>query len=141
MQFTEVSWIKCIYCTCPDSQWIEIYKLEKIYELFVKQGYHHITYMRVLGDCNVVLTLCGFTGLFILLSLLPFSKTRKCLMQSLTHNSLEIKTFLEAVAQRCSAKKVFIEVLLNSQENNCARVSFLIKLQASNYVARRKLIY
>ena len=27
-------------------------------------------------------------------------------------------------------KKVFLESLQNSQENNCARVSFLIKLQA-----------
>ena len=33
--------------------------------------------------------------------------------------------------RRCSAKKVFLEILQNSQENTCARVSFLIKLQAS----------
>ena len=37
---------------------------------------------------------------------------------------------LEAVAQRCSVKKVFLEISQNSQENTCARVSFLIKLQA-----------
>ena len=37
----------------------------------------------------------------------------------------------EAVAWRCSAKKVFLEILQNSQENTCSRVSFLIKLQAS----------
>ena len=30
----------------------------------------------------------------------------------------------------CSVKKVFLEILQNSQENTCARVSFLIKLQA-----------
>ena len=36
----------------------------------------------------------------------------------------------EAVVQRCSAKKVFLEILQNSQENTCARVSFLIKLHA-----------
>ena len=30
-----------------------------------------------------------------------------------------------------SVKKVFLEVLQNSQENTCARVSFLIKLQVS----------
>ena len=36
----------------------------------------------------------------------------------------------EAVAQRYSVKKVFLEVSQNSQENTCARVSFLIKLQA-----------
>ena len=36
----------------------------------------------------------------------------------------------EAVAKRCSAKKVFLEISQNSQENTCARASFFIKLQA-----------
>ena len=36
----------------------------------------------------------------------------------------------EAVVRRCSAKKVFLKVSQNSQENACARVSFLIKFQA-----------
>ena len=36
----------------------------------------------------------------------------------------------EAVAQRCSAEKVFLEISQNSQENTCASVYFLIKLQA-----------
>ena len=35
----------------------------------------------------------------------------------------------EAVVQRCSVKKVFLEISQNPQENTCARVSFLIKLQ------------
>ena len=33
---------------------------------------------------------------------------------------------LEVVAQRYSVKKVFLEMSKNSQENTCARVSFLI---------------
>ena len=37
---------------------------------------------------------------------------------------------LEAVAQTCSVKKVFLDMSQNWQENTCARVSFLIKLQA-----------
>ena len=37
----------------------------------------------------------------------------------------------EAVVIRCSVKKVFLEISQNSQENTCARASFLIKLQAS----------
>ena len=37
---------------------------------------------------------------------------------------------MEAVTQRCSVKKVFLEILQNSQENTCARVPFLIKFQA-----------
>ena len=32
----------------------------------------------------------------------------------------------EAVAQRYSVKKLFLEISQNSQENTCARVSFLI---------------
>ena len=43
------------------------------------------------------------------------------------HKTLKItseskKTSSEAVAQRCSVKKVFLELLQNSQENNCARI-------------------
>ena len=38
----------------------------------------------------------------------------------------------EALALRYSVKKVFLEISQNSQENICARFSFLIKLQASD---------
>ena len=34
-------------------------------------------------------------------------------------------TFSEAVVQRCSVKKVFLEISLDSQENSCARASIL----------------
>ena len=37
---------------------------------------------------------------------------------------------IEAVVQRCSVKKLFLEISQNSQANICARVSFLIKFQA-----------
>ena len=40
-----------------------------------------------------------------------------------------LRKFLEAVARRCSIKKVFLKFFLNSQENTCTGVSFLIKLQ------------
>ena len=32
--------------------------------------------------------------------------------------------FLEGVAISCSVEKVFLEILQNSQENTCARISF-----------------
>ena len=35
----------------------------------------------------------------------------------------------KAVVQRFSVKKLLLNILLNSQENTCSRVSFLIKLQ------------
>ena len=47
----------------------------------------------------------------------------------------------EAVARRCSVKKEFLEILQNSQENTCARVTFLIKLQTSacNFIEKETL--
>ena len=36
---------------------------------------------------------------------------------------------LEGVIQRCSVKKVVLEISQNSQENTCARVSFAWSLQ------------
>ena len=45
------------------------------------------------------------------------------------------------VTQRCSVKKLFREISQNSQENTCARVSLLIKLQAkvSNFFKKETL--
>ena len=47
----------------------------------------------------------------------------------------------EVVVLRCSVKKLFLEISQNSQENTCARVSFLIKLQASacNFIKKETL--
>ena len=41
--------------------------------------------------------------------------------------------------QRCSVKKVFLEISQNSQENTCARDSFLIKFQACNFIKKESL--
>ena len=46
---------------------------------------------------------------------------------------------LEVVAHRCSVKKVFLEILQNSQGNVCARVSFSIKLQAPITLLKKRL--
>ena len=45
-----------------------------------------------------------------------------------TMNSPEI-IIIRTVPRRCSVKIVFLKISQNWQENNCARVSFLIKLQ------------
>ena len=42
-----------------------------------------------------------------------------------TNNSILYET--EAVIRNCSIRKVFIKISQNSQENTCARVTFLIK--------------
>ena len=40
----------------------------------------------------------------------------------------EFRNVTEAVVWRCTVEKVFLEILQNSQENTCARVSFYNKL-------------
>ena len=47
----------------------------------------------------------------------------------------------EAVDQRCSVKNVFLKISQNSQENTCARASFLIRLQAEtcNFIKNKTL--
>ena len=47
----------------------------------------------------------------------------------------------KADAHTCSAKKVFLEISQNSQENTCARVSFLIKLQAAPATLLKKKLW
>ena len=48
----------------------------------------------------------------------------------------------EAVARRCSVKKVFWKILQNSQENTYTRVSFLKKLQprVCNFIKKEALV-
>ena len=47
--------------------------------------------------------------------------------------------YIQAVAQRCSVRKVFLEISQNSQENTCARFSFLIKLQTPATLLKKRL--
>ena len=59
-------------------------------------------------------------------------KTQKEVEYLVNQWTFFIQTFLwlllqEAVAYRCSVKKIFLEISQNSQENTCARISFLIK--------------
>ena len=54
------------------------------------------------------------------------------------------RSFTEAVARGCSVKKVFLDILQNSQENTCARVSFFKKVaglrpQACNFIKKEAL--
>ena len=44
----------------------------------------------------------------------------------------------EVVVWRCSVEKVFLEISQNSQENTCARASFLIKFQARSATSLKK---
>ena len=53
----------------------------------------------------------------------------KFLRTPILKNICELLEDLENI-WKCSVKMVFLELLQNSQENSCARMSFLIKLQA-----------
>ena len=50
---------------------------------------------------------------------------KKCENKAYQYQS--VQRFTEAVAQRCSVKKVFLEILKNSLKNTCARASLLIE--------------
>ena len=54
---------------------------------------------------------------------------------------LSAELSLETIVQRCSVKKVFLGISQNSQENICARVSFLIKLQARPLALLKKRLW
>ena len=55
--------------------------------------------------------------------------------------NLDHRCLTEAVAQICSVKKVFLEILQNLQESTCARASFLNKVaglrpEACNFIKK-----
>ena len=56
-------------------------------------------------------------------------------------NFVPLKIFFrEAVVQRCSVKKVFLEISQNSQENTCTRASFFTKRpEAWNFIKKETL--
>ena len=66
-----------------------------------------------------------------------WSISRNYYDRKLNRNILYI--FLEAIARRCFVKKLFLEISQKSQENNCARDSFLIKPQACNFIKKESL--
>ena len=62
---------------------------------------------------------------------IKFAQVFASLMQYLfCYRIVKALQFNIAVVRRCSVKKVFLKISQNTGENICARVSFLIKLQA-----------
>ena len=51
-------------------------------------------------------------------------------LREVFHAVEKLGQWTEAVAQRCPMKRVLLEISQNPQENTCARVSILIKMQA-----------
>ena len=68
--------------------------------------------------------------------------TNRKIMNVLTKRTeANLKKLTETVAQRCSVKKVFLDISQNSQENTSARVSFLIKLFSCEFCEISKNIF
>ena len=80
--------------------------------------------------CSILTDLSNL--LFFLNQKFPFFKgCEECSYKTVSKNAEAaiLKCSSEAVAQRCSVKKMFLEILQTSQESTCAKVSLLIKLQ------------
>ena len=72
----------------------------------------------------------GIPSQVILGDLCGFWKFLKALVNIILFPREFCGIFTEAVAWRCSVEKVFLEISQDSQENTCARVSFLVKFHA-----------
>ena len=71
---------------------------------------------------------------------------KKVSVQASSHTCLTLQKHsyihaTEAVVRRCSMKKVFLEILQNSQENTCARVQNFIKRETLAETLRKKRIW
>ena len=79
--------------------------------------------------------------LILIMQIIEIVKTEWHVYSFLDRNSVSKNHFLvssnfrasvsEAVAQRCSVKKVFLEISQNLQENTCARVFYRTHLVAA----------
>ena len=56
-----------------------------------------------------------------------FARVSTVFQQTIHLSYIVLTLILEAVIQRCSLKKVFLDISQNPQESTCARVSLLIK--------------
>ena len=79
-----------------------------------KYSYHQFIFFEILKKCASIkkyIPKLNYNPVMV-----------KHLRQATMHSQTEVD------AQRYSVKNVFLEILENSQENTCARVSFLMKL-------------
>ena len=67
--------------------------------------------------------------LLVTSALLKINLLQTLNLTRLKKNRIIYFRWLEVVVQRFPVKEVFLEISQNSQENTCARVSFLIKMQ------------
>ena len=90
--------------------------------------------LQVIKDLLCVRDIAGISSNRLLLLLITWTTnwTTNFVLTITIQMSVNIQMIIEPVAQRCSVKKVFLEISQNSQESTCTRVSFLITLLASS---------
>ena len=92
--------------------------------------YNVITFLVLKQRCtNLTIANCGKRIIIFLLS--SFVDFNLLLLSKMILVRVPRK---QAVGRMCSVKKVFLEISQNSQENSCARDSFLIKLNFAKFL-------
>ena len=81
-----------------------------------------VIYWLLTGECELIIWICSSKKTP---GVLKEAAIQKSSLIYVVVKSREVLEKSEAVVQSCSVKKVFLEVSQNSQENTCARVSFL----------------
>ena len=106
--------VSCYYYPLQVSHWgVQYMQKGEGLDIICKQTVAHssVGYIHVSFEENHIQNLCDLKEIFALKVLADFYCQEKT---------------PEAVAQRCSVKKVFLETLQNSQENACAKVCFFV---------------
>ena len=114
-----VSWCHCKYC-------------------FLMKGCP-CHYLLVQKDPHLLLTSELRLPRFIILCIAMTSRSEYELPPRISKSKLIGKYNAKAATSGVPWKKVFLEISQNSKENTCTTVSFLIKLQACNFIKKDNL--
>ena len=100
--------------------------------------FNSIYYINIGFLIFVILEICFFLVVYRQKKNPIYAHVFRVIVHRIVNWKILLLTFLfpEAVFRRCSVKKLFLEILQNSQEKTCARDPFLIKLQASTLLEK-----
>ena len=92
-------------------------------------------------DCSIKL-LCYYTYISRKGFVIPqHQKSNHCLVPSRCCHSNRMRGVVTEIVRMCSVKKVLLEISQNSQENTCARDSFLIKFELQHGLAPPQIFF
>ena len=112
----------------PGSQFRKRDVYTKLVESLSRSDAHFENIEQIEGLLNLIIVDHSLTGCLLALVFQRVKQVSFILRQFFMNNAQsDSYNKSEAVTQRCSVKKVFLEISHNSQKNTCAGVSFLIK--------------